>query len=134
MKSYKHVLIRSVNLGRQHFTRHGLHINYKGKKEICHQIADLVQRKLGVGVNICPVVPIPLQHKEDTVHDETIPLEYKEDTVHEGATKIQGNEAEETLAHPSLKCVVLAEKDQHREVCMSTRKRKPPVKISEDFL
>jgi hypothetical protein len=77
LRSYKHVSIRSVNLGKEHFTRHGLHINYKGKKEICHQIADLVQRKLGTGVNICPVNHTPLKYRKDTVHDETIPLEYK---------------------------------------------------------
>jgi hypothetical protein len=33
LKSYRQVSIRSVNLGRQHFTRHGLHYNYKRKRK-----------------------------------------------------------------------------------------------------
>jgi hypothetical protein len=84
----------------------------------------MVQRKLGAGVNVCPVKFIPLKYKEDTIHDEIIRLEYKEDTVHEEATGIQGNKTEESLADPSLNCVVLVEKDQHREVRVSTGKRK----------
>jgi hypothetical protein len=112
-------------------TRYGPHINYEGKQEICHQEADLVQGKLGVGVNICPVNSIPLKYKEDTVHDETIPLENKEDNVHKEATGTQGNKTDEALADPSLNCVVLQEEHQPREIRMSTSKRKPP--LSKDF-
>jgi lysophospholipase L1-like esterase len=43
LKLYKHVSISSVNLDMQHFTRHGLHMNNRGKEKMCQQIAELVQ-------------------------------------------------------------------------------------------
>jgi hypothetical protein len=50
------------------------------------------------------------------------------------AAEIQGSEAEKTSADPSLDCVVLPKRDQKQEPHISNRKRRPPVKISKDFL
>jgi hypothetical protein len=50
------------------------------------------------------------------------------DTAHEEAADTQGNEAVKNSADSSSNCVV------HQEVCMSTRTRKPPLKLSKDFL
>jgi lysophospholipase L1-like esterase len=47
VKLYKQVSISRLNLGRQHFTRHGLHMNYEGKEKMCQQIAELIQQKFG---------------------------------------------------------------------------------------
>jgi hypothetical protein len=73
------------------------------------------------------------------VHEEATSLEAtqqecKEDTIHKEAAETLGNEAEKTSADTSLNCEVLLESDQQQGVRMSTRKRKPPVKLSKDFL
>jgi hypothetical protein len=109
------VSVISVNLDRQHFTRHGLHTNNRGEEKMCQQVAGLVQWELGAVVN-------------------AIPLEYKEDTVHEEAAGNQGNETEKTSVDPSPNCMVPSAGDQQQEVRMSTRTRRPPVKLSKDFL
>jgi lysophospholipase L1-like esterase len=129
LKLYKQVSISSPNLGRQHFTRHGLHMNHLGKEKMCQEIADWVQRKFGAVVNA-----IPLNYGEDTVHEAATPVEATQLECEEDAAEIHGSETEKTSADPSLNCEVLAERDQHQEVRMSTRKRRPPVKLSNDFL
>jgi lysophospholipase L1-like esterase len=43
LKFYKHTEICRVNLDRQHFTKHGLHMNYIGKEKMCQQIAESIQ-------------------------------------------------------------------------------------------
>jgi hypothetical protein len=103
------------------------------------QIAELVQRKFGAVVKAPPVNTIPLKYEEDTVHEQATPLEatqleYREDTIPEEAAETQGNETENTTADPSLNCAVLTERDQQQETRMSTRKRRPPVKLSKDVL
>jgi hypothetical protein len=65
------VSVISVNLSRQHFTRHGLHTNSKGKEQMCQQIAELVQREFSVVRNV-----IPLKYKEDTVHEEAALVDF----------------------------------------------------------
>ncbi|XP_033609806.1 uncharacterized protein LOC111870598 isoform X3 [Cryptotermes secundus] len=163
LKLYKHVSFIRVNLNRQHFTRHGLHTNSKGKREMCQQVAELIKQKLGAVVNA-----IPLKYKEDTVHDEVavnhggkeektsadpspnnmaelvqqklgavvyaLPLKYKEDTVHDEAAVNHGKEEERTSADTSPNCMAPSTGAQQQEVRMSTRRRRPPVKLSKDFL
>jgi hypothetical protein len=58
-KRLKHVSVISVNLDRQHFTRHGLHTNNRGKDKMCQQVAELVQRELGAVVNAIPLHTLP---------------------------------------------------------------------------
>jgi hypothetical protein len=82
---------------------------------------------------------IPLKYEEDTVHKEATPLEVtqlecKEDTIHEEAAETRGNEAEKISADPSLNCAVLPKRDQQQETRISNMKRRPPVKLSKDFL
>jgi hypothetical protein len=55
LKLYKHVSVISVNHDRQHFTRHGLHTNNRGKEKMCQQVAELVQQELGAVVNAIPL-------------------------------------------------------------------------------
>jgi hypothetical protein len=72
LKLNKHAEISRVNLDRQHFTKHGLYMNYKGKEITCQQIAESVQRKVGARANNA----IPIEYKDVTVHEEAIPLKY----------------------------------------------------------
>jgi hypothetical protein len=113
-------MISSVNLNRQHFTKHGLHLNNRGKEKVCQQIVELVQGKLGSVVNVTSV--------------NAIPLGYGKDSVLEEAVGNQGYKLEKIVLDPSLNHMVLSESDQHQEVRMSTRVRRPPVKFSKDFL
>ncbi|PNF21874.1 hypothetical protein B7P43_G04390 [Cryptotermes secundus] len=163
LKLYKHVSVIRVNLNRQHFTRHGLHTNSKGKREMCQQVAELIQQKLEAVVNA-----LPLKYKEYTVHDEAavnhgkqeertsanpspncmaelvqqklravvnaLPLKYKEDTVHDKAAVNHGKQEERTSANPSPNCMAPSTGAQQQKVRMSTRRRRPPVKLSKDFL
>ncbi|XP_023718785.1 uncharacterized protein LOC111870598 isoform X1 [Cryptotermes secundus] len=204
VKSFnRHLAKRLKNLNRQHFTRHGLHTNSKGKREMCQQVAELIKQKLGAVVNAIPlkykedtvhdevavnhggkeektsadpspnnmaelvqqklgavVYALPLKYKEDTVHDEAavnhgkeeertsadpspncmapstgaLPLKYKEDTVHDEAAVNHGKEEERTSADTSPNCMAPSTGAQQQEVRMSTRRRRPPVKLSKDFL
>jgi hypothetical protein len=121
LKLYKHAIIRRVNLDRQHFTKHGLHLNYKGKGKSCQQIAESIQRKVESRANIAT----PIEYKVGAGNEEAIPLKVKEDTVHEESAGIQVNEAEETVVDPSLNSVVLSERDQHQEIRSQPGKGSP---------
>jgi hypothetical protein len=57
-----------------------------------------------------------------------------DNTVHEETAGSQGNVANETLADPTPNSVVPSEGKQHQEIQISTRKRRPPEKLSKDFL
>jgi hypothetical protein len=130
LKLHKHVTISKVNLNRDHFTKHGQLMNYKGKEKTCQQIAELVQQKVGARANN----PIPLEYKDGTVQEEAKSLKYEDNTVHVETAGSQRNVADETLADPTPNNVVPSEGKQHQEIWMSTRKRKPPEKLSKDFL
>jgi hypothetical protein len=111
----------------------------KEKKKMCQQIAELIQQKIGTVNKAFQLNVIPLKYEEDIVHEEATSLEFThlectEDNVHEEDTETQGNEAERTSADPSLNCEVLPERDQQQETRISNRKRRPPVKLSKDFL
>jgi hypothetical protein len=120
LKCYKHVTISSVDLDRQHFTKHGLHLNNRGNEKVCQRIVELVQGKLGSVVDVTSVNAIPLRYGKDIVLEEVVCN--------------QGNELEKSVLDLSLNYMVLSESDQRQEVRMSTRVRRPPVKFSKDFL
>jgi hypothetical protein len=102
---------------------------------MCQQIAELVQQKLRTGDKAFPGNTIPLKYKEDTVQEEAVPqLKCKEDTIHEEVAETHENEAEKTSADPSLNYVIPSGRDQQQEIRISTRQRRPPVKLSNDFL
>lgn len=135
------VSISRLKLGRQHFTRHGMHINYKGKEVICQQIAELIQQKMDTENKALQLNMIPLNYEPSIDQEATNPIEVtdqesKEDTVHGEDTEAQGNKAEEASLDPSLKGAALPKRDQQQQqqIRSSNRKRRPPVKISNDFL
>jgi hypothetical protein len=159
------VSIRRLNLDRQHFTRHGMHLNYKGKEVMCKQIAELIQQKIDTVNKALQLNRIPLSYEanisqEPTNPGETTHHEYKEDrdhgedaeakgkatnpvettdhddkdTAHGEDAKAKGNKLEKASSDPSLKGAALHERDQQQQTRTSNRKRRPPVKISNDFL
>jgi hypothetical protein len=105
-------------------------MNYEGKEKMCQQIADLVQRKVGARANNA----IPLEYKDGTIQEEAKSLKYKDNRVHEETAGSQGNVADVTLGDPTPNNVVPSKGKQHQEIQMSTRKRKPPEKLSKDLL
>jgi hypothetical protein len=79
-------LYKQVAIGKLHFTRQGMHMNYEGKIRTSQYIAKLVQRKLRVEDKASPHNIIPLKYKEDTVQEVAAPLknlqlEGKKDTM-----------------------------------------------------
>ncbi|KAJ4436107.1 hypothetical protein ANN_18734 [Periplaneta americana] len=45
LKLYEHVSVVSVQLERSDFTRHGLHMNSKGKNQLCETVADTIKKE-----------------------------------------------------------------------------------------
>jgi hypothetical protein len=82
---------------------------------MCQQVAKMIQQKLGAVVN-------------------AIPLKYKEDTVHDEAAVNHGKIEKRASADPSPNCMTPSTGAQQQEVRISTRTRRPPVKLSKDFL
>jgi hypothetical protein len=105
LKSYQHAAICRMDLGRQHFTKHGLHMNKEGKVKMCQQLAKLVKLKVGERVNRAT----PLECR---AHVEVIPLNYEGNTVQTNTTKIQLNETEEGTAETH----VIATEDETVEI------------------
>ena len=60
MKIYRHITVMDLNLEREHFTRHGLHMNYKGKQEATRNISATVEDMF----NKKKICPIDLQWKD----------------------------------------------------------------------
>jgi hypothetical protein len=111
-------------------------MNNKGKESATRKIISTIKHIL------CKKIknPISLTWKQDKVkksqekHNNAIPLEYEEGTVYEEAAVNQGSETEKIPIDPSPNYMVLSERDQHQGVRMSTRARRPPVKLTKDFL
>jgi hypothetical protein len=105
----------------------------KEKKKMCQQIATLVNQKLRAQDKTAPDNIISLKYKEGTTQEETacidLQLECTEDNIQE-VTETWGNEAGEISADQSLKRVVPLGRGQQPETRVSTRQRKPPVKLS----
>jgi hypothetical protein len=106
--------------------------------KMCQQMAKLVKRKLRAEDKASPDNIISLEYKEDTTKEKGAPIEEpepecKEDTIQE-VTETQGNEAKITSADLSLNCVASLERDQQQGIRASTRQRRPPIKLSNDFL
>jgi hypothetical protein len=116
-----------------------MHTNYKGKQEMCQQITELIQQRIRTVNNTFQLNAIPLKYGASIVHEEAnlldaTHLECKENTAHEEDAETQVNEAEETSADPSLNYAELPEGDQQQQTRISNRKRRPPLKLSKDFL
>jgi hypothetical protein len=114
-------------------------MNHEGKEKMCQQMTNLVKRKLRAEDRASPDDIISLEYKEDTTKEKAAPIEEpepecKEDTIQEKVTETQGNEAKITSADLSLSCVAPLERDQQQEIRASTRQRRPPIKLSNDFL
>ncbi|KAJ4434266.1 hypothetical protein ANN_22818 [Periplaneta americana] len=60
LKVYNHVKVNEIDLNRDNFTRHGLHLNGKGKEAAVRKIAAILHSKL-----ILPSTPIALQWNDD---------------------------------------------------------------------
>jgi hypothetical protein len=91
-----------------------MHTNYKGKEEMCLQIAELIQQRIRTVNNTFQLNAVPLKYGASIVHEEAnlleaTLLECKEGSVPEEDAKTQMNEAEVTSADPSLNYAELTE-------------------------
>jgi hypothetical protein len=46
-----------------------VHLNNSGKEKMCQQIVELVQQKFRTVDNAIPINVIPLEYKENSVHE-----------------------------------------------------------------
>ncbi|KAJ4429294.1 hypothetical protein ANN_26298 [Periplaneta americana] len=64
MKIFSHVNVLDLNVQREHFTKHGLHMNYKGKEESARAISAAIE-----GTFRKESHATPLQWKSDSMVD-----------------------------------------------------------------
>jgi hypothetical protein len=110
-----------------------MHINYKGKEEMCQQIAELIQQRIRTMNNTFQPNAIPLKYGANIVHEEAnlleaTHLECKEGTVQEEDAVTQRNKAEATSADPFISYAELTKGDQQwqaRELAEET----PPMTL-----
>jgi hypothetical protein len=81
----------------------------------------------------------PLKYGEDIVQEEETSIEAtqlkcNEDIVQEEDIETQGSEEVKASTEPSRNWAVPPERDQQQGTCSSSRKRRPPTKLSKDFL
>jgi hypothetical protein len=84
VNKYQHVSVVKLDLTRQCFTRHGLHLNALGKEIVCNQIASCVKQTLEQNVT------------------KTISLGWKlsnDDSLHKDNMYLQNNEQVDTRKH-----------------------------------
>ena len=149
MVPFNHVKVVSISTGREHHTRHGLHLNKKGKHWVTEDLVKEI-RNLYLPPNIHP--PIVLQWKDikkNTTHhiNPAAPIKMYEDVELPspdvtpnsgwliGVRSVQ--EEEESKQHPTLNS------DQTQTVPpqlvkvpnrVSSRQKKLPATKSDDFL
>jgi hypothetical protein len=113
LKAYKNTLIVEVDSNRDYYTRHGLHLNRKGKELIAKKIALAIQNTQNCN-------PIIISHNPST-NAFSIPDQANTTTTHhEGKSHKHINPM--PIHHTSPKTRV------------SLRHKKPPRSLTDDFL
>ena len=110
MKPYNHVKIIDVDVDRQHFTRHGLHLNGRGKEEMGKKIGEVLRDVIRQNRNITDKIVLPWVHEQS------------------------GNEVC-TLVEPEMEVRNPADEDTYA-LCprISSRAKRPVKKIYDDHL
>jgi hypothetical protein len=126
--SYNHVSFLETSLGREYFTKHGLHWNSRGKTLVMPLLSAQINKLVGKR----PSTPVNLIWREnymsgisDSSNDETTLLPSNVKVITENANR--GNKEQRKLQNEtSADGAVLYR--------TSTRQRKVPVNRKEDFL
>ena len=69
MTVYDHVTIVDPGLDREHFSRHGLHMNYKGKEKAARVISAAIEDKVKLKSN-CIILDCKINDRKQEVHKE----------------------------------------------------------------
>jgi hypothetical protein len=126
MQPFKHASVVEIYCNRSHYTRHGLHLNYKGKEFSAKQIQREIERIFREVLSI----PLPLnwlgkKRKQETKEsDECNVIEGKESSLVILSTDVEQGKYDQENEIISI---------EDKEV-VSRKLRKAPVKLSKDFL
>jgi len=124
MKVFEKTEVIKVDLDRRGFTRHGQHMNAKGKELMAKRIAAAIRRTL----KVCEQIPIGMKWKEDP-SKENQGLGEAKNEVQEGRDPIKNqNDSVSVQNNNNIR--------EERETAMKAARRcqKIPVKRRDDFL
>jgi hypothetical protein len=128
LKVFENACVLEVDTDRDLYTRHGLHMNPKGKEQIACKIVNTIKAML----NEKKCVPIKMNYKEDLERDNkgteggkiTMESETGQDS---SKTNVQSNTETEIKPTGTPSLSILDNRS-------STRQRKAPKSLSDDFL
>jgi hypothetical protein len=151
MKCFKHVKMVKVELKREYFTTHGLHMNNMGKEkvslEITNAINSLFQKQINDSIKLC--------WKTEWEKDAGAPS-YRDSTTVQKEPRMDATNNKEGTPHAMEKEVLPKEpgvltnvrvypekrenlamdisRQEHNVVRASSRQKKPPITRKDDFL
>jgi hypothetical protein len=134
MKPYEHVKVINVETKREHFTRHGLHMNKEGKEQTARKTADAINTMFQKQIE----EPIRLQWI--TKHIERInPNLCGENRIEQDKTKLAATENEGIIAYDEYQKMSVEEistvtKESEQTIRTSSRQNKANIMRSKDFL
>jgi hypothetical protein len=117
VKLYTNVELLEVDLQRKHFTRHGQHLNYRGKERVALELAKTIDQIL----NKVKTTPVQIKWKEDNLNYDNLEIQSKivNPCTYEKSPK-------------SSNCDVNKNKSDNK-MKISLRTKKVPVTRSKDF-
>jgi hypothetical protein len=130
VKAFKHTALIKLDLNRELFTKHGLHMNGKGKELVAKKIMSTIKHMLRKQIE----EPICMTWKEDEVKKSQ--EKQKNHIYEEERTSLESNEGrvntQECTAFQKDRCQEV--KQDGTTTISSRRLRKPPTTRRDDFL
>jgi hypothetical protein len=122
LKAFKHVSLVEMSTNWRHFTKHGLHLNSRGKEWLAKQTALQIELLVEFSSKVNPVIPFKWKKETMNLTNENIVISSEIHTVEGLIPSVQTLKNQTNMENNESICRIF------------TRNKKVPITMSKDFL